>query len=117
MDIEHVTHVINYDAPVDMRKYVHRVGRTARAGNIGRVMPGIHLGSLKGGTCKTEGIYERVLKILPMGVFLWFLMYSDGAEVKVSYPSEVGSRPCSVLYWKNRSARLHLKMQDFAELR
>jgi hypothetical protein len=30
-----VTHVVNYDAPVDMRKYVHRVGRTARAGRTG----------------------------------------------------------------------------------
>lgn len=35
IDIEHVTHVVNYDAPVDMRKYVHRVGRTARAGRTG----------------------------------------------------------------------------------
>ena len=30
-----MTHVVNYDAPVDMRKYVHRVGRTARAGRMG----------------------------------------------------------------------------------
>lgn len=35
MDISHVTHVVNYDVPVDMRKYVHRVGRTARAGREG----------------------------------------------------------------------------------
>jgi ATP-dependent RNA helicase DDX51/DBP6 len=27
--------VVSYDAPVDMRKYVHRVGRTARAGRAG----------------------------------------------------------------------------------
>ncbi|KAI0255114.1 P-loop containing nucleoside triphosphate hydrolase protein [Lactifluus subvellereus] len=35
IDIKHVAHVVNYDAPVDMRKYVHRVGRTARAGRAG----------------------------------------------------------------------------------
>ncbi|KAI6039806.1 P-loop containing nucleoside triphosphate hydrolase protein [Pisolithus marmoratus] len=34
-DISHVSHVVSYDAPVDMRKYVHRVGRTARAGRTG----------------------------------------------------------------------------------
>lgn len=35
MDISHVSHVVSYDVPVDMRKYVHRVGRTARAGRSG----------------------------------------------------------------------------------
>ncbi|KAJ4478534.1 P-loop containing nucleoside triphosphate hydrolase protein [Lentinula lateritia] len=35
IDISHVSHVISYDSPVDMRKYVHRVGRTARAGRDG----------------------------------------------------------------------------------
>ncbi|PVG04309.1 DEAD-domain-containing protein [Serendipita vermifera] len=35
MDIPHVSHVVNYDIPVDIRKYVHRVGRTARAGREG----------------------------------------------------------------------------------
>jgi ATP-dependent RNA helicase DDX51/DBP6 len=35
IDISHVSHVVSYDVPVDMRKYVHRVGRTARAGKTG----------------------------------------------------------------------------------
>ena len=35
IDISHVSHVVSYDAPVDMRKYVHRAGRTARAGRAG----------------------------------------------------------------------------------
>ncbi|KAG8881310.1 ATP-dependent RNA helicase dbp6 [Tulasnella sp. 332] len=35
MDISHVNHVVNYDVPLDMRRYVHRVGRTARAGRQG----------------------------------------------------------------------------------
>ena len=35
IDLPHVRHVISYDVPVDMAKYVHRVGRTARAGRAG----------------------------------------------------------------------------------
>ena len=36
IDIEGVTHVINYTCPEDEKTYIHRVGRTARAGNDGR---------------------------------------------------------------------------------
>jgi ATP-dependent RNA helicase DDX51/DBP6 len=35
LDLPSISHVISYDTPVDMRKYVHRVGRTARAGREG----------------------------------------------------------------------------------
>ena len=35
IDVDDVTHVINYDAPGDSDAYVHRVGRTARAGRDG----------------------------------------------------------------------------------
>ena len=35
LDIEGVTHVINYDIPHDVDWYVHRIGRTGRAGNEG----------------------------------------------------------------------------------
>lgn len=35
IDIPSVSHVISYDVPIDARKYVHRVGRTARAGRSG----------------------------------------------------------------------------------
>ena len=35
LDLEHITHVVNYDPPEDAKAYVHRVGRTARAGRGG----------------------------------------------------------------------------------
>ncbi|KAJ2275796.1 ATP-dependent RNA helicase ded1 [Coemansia sp. RSA 451] len=35
LDIPNVSHVINYDLPNDVDEYVHRVGRTGRAGNTG----------------------------------------------------------------------------------
>ena len=36
LDIEHITHVINYDLPDDPEIYIHRIGRTARAGRTGK---------------------------------------------------------------------------------
>ena len=35
LDIEHVSHVVNYDLPMTPEVYVHRIGRTGRAGREG----------------------------------------------------------------------------------
>ncbi len=35
LDVDDITHVINYDLPVEAETYVHRIGRTARAGANG----------------------------------------------------------------------------------
>ncbi len=36
--VEDISHVINYDLPQDSESYVHRIGRTARAGKSGRAI-------------------------------------------------------------------------------
>ncbi|MDM5280837.1 DEAD/DEAH box helicase [Paenibacillus silvae] len=36
IDITNITHVINYDIPLEKESYVHRTGRTGRAGQTGR---------------------------------------------------------------------------------
>ena len=38
IDVDSVSHVINYDVPVVPEDYVHRIGRTGRAGNTGRAI-------------------------------------------------------------------------------
>ena len=35
LDVERITHVVNYDVPWDAQSYVHRIGRTGRAGRAG----------------------------------------------------------------------------------
>ncbi|WP_139207568.1 MULTISPECIES: DEAD/DEAH box helicase [unclassified Bacillus (in: firmicutes)] len=35
LDVEGVTHVFNYDIPEDVESYIHRIGRTGRAGGSG----------------------------------------------------------------------------------
>ena len=38
IDIEDVSHVINYDLPTTYEDYVHRIGRTGRAGKRGKAL-------------------------------------------------------------------------------
>ena len=38
IDIDGITHVVNFDMPVDPESYVHRIGRTARAGAEGKAI-------------------------------------------------------------------------------
>ncbi len=35
LDVDRVTHVVNYDIPYDTESYIHRIGRTGRAGRAG----------------------------------------------------------------------------------
>lgn len=42
VDVDNVTHVINYDLPASPDVYVHRIGRTGRAGKVGTAITLIH---------------------------------------------------------------------------
>src|SRR5699024_9873858 len=38
LDVERISHVLNYDIPYDTESYVHRIGRTGRAGREGQAI-------------------------------------------------------------------------------
>ncbi len=58
IDVDGITHVINYDIPEDPEVYVHRIGRTARAGQSGRAIVFVdpEQGSLLTGVERLTGV-------------------------------------------------------------
>ncbi len=42
LDVDHLSHVINYDLPDQVESYVHRIGRTGRAGRDGTAISLVH---------------------------------------------------------------------------
>ncbi|MCA9246135.1 MAG: DEAD/DEAH box helicase [Planctomycetales bacterium] len=42
LDVDRISHVINYDLPFDSEAYVHRIGRTGRAGRSGEAILFVH---------------------------------------------------------------------------
>ncbi len=46
LDVEGISHVVNYDVPLDPEDYVHRIGRTGRAGATGTAITFVTAGDL-----------------------------------------------------------------------
>ena len=46
LDIEGITHIINYDVPNDAPVYFHRIGRTARKGEEGTAITLVSYGEM-----------------------------------------------------------------------
>jgi ATP-dependent RNA helicase DeaD len=42
LDVQRISHVVNYDLPHDSEAYVHRIGRTGRAGRTGKAILFVH---------------------------------------------------------------------------
>lgn len=59
LDVEHVSRVINYHLPKGMDNYLHRVGRTARAGRSGEVINFV--------TDRDEDLIQRLEEVRPVG--------------------------------------------------
>jgi ATP-dependent RNA helicase RhlE len=63
LDVEGITHVINYELPNEAESYVHRVGRTARAGAVGVALSFCDAGE-KGYLRQIEKTINRVVNVV-----------------------------------------------------
>ncbi len=63
LDVEGITHVVNYDPPLDPEDYVHRIGRTGRAGATGMAVTFVtatDLGAVKTLEHRLGRLLERI---------------------------------------------------------
>ena len=62
LDIEGVTHVVSYDIPHDTESYIHRIGRTGRAGQQGKAITFVNARQYELLRRIEAGIKERIQK-------------------------------------------------------
>ena len=85
LDIEGITMVVNYDPPADHKAYVHRVGRTARAGRTGV--------AVTLATWEQRSDVERMARILKLTPHIVEVFSSDPRLQQVGTKDFAGAPP------------------------
>lgn len=73
IDIDDITLVINFDVPYDVEDYVHRIGRTARAGDSGMAITFV--------SPEDQHLFEKIEQFLQKKIY------------RIPVPSELGETP------------------------
>jgi len=95
LDIEGISHVVNYDVPRNPEDYVHRIGRTGRAGAEGTAVT-----FMTGGELAAVNDIERVIGMKLPRISLPDFDYEGGTSTEAAKPearinrsgSRLGSR-------------------------
>ncbi len=85
LDIENITLVVNYDAPEDHKAYLHRVGRTARAGRSGT--------AVTLATWQERSDVERMARMLKLQPHIVEMFSSDPRLQQVGTDEFAGNPP------------------------
>ena len=94
IDIDDISHVINYDLPDVPESYVHRIGRTARAGAAGIALS--FCGAEERGMLKSiEKLTQRPLSVIADHPFR-----SAAASEAARVPKKAGPRPRGQQRWQ-----------------
>ncbi len=95
LDIDSVTHVINYDVPTSPDVYVHRIGRTGRAGRQGRAITFVEPSQVDALEAIERHINDSVPVWAPgkVGVRFGGPAEGDAPEAKADEAAEAPKRP------------------------
>jgi superfamily II DNA/RNA helicase len=85
LDIDDVSHVINYDVPRHAEDYVHRIGRTGRAGKSGFALTFV--------TSEDEKNYDAIIKLIQSKIPVMARLTAVKAEAPAPRPAPVAQQP------------------------
>ncbi|PFG04814.1 ATP-dependent RNA helicase DeaD [Bacillus sp. es.034] len=101
LDVEGVTHVFNYDIPQDVESYIHRIGRTGRAGKDGLAITFVALKDKQ----DLETIEKGIGRSLPRRVVEVVSTKETANRMKGSSESAKDRREKNIQASKERKAR------------
>jgi ATP-dependent RNA helicase RhlE len=85
IDVDEITHVVNYDLPHEPETYVHRIGRTARAGHSG-ISFSFCGPDDRGNLVGIERLIRQRIRVMPLPA---------ASEMRTPEPQEIVQRPAS----------------------
>jgi superfamily II DNA/RNA helicase len=103
LDIEGITLVINYDPPEDHKAYVHRVGRTARAGRTGT--------AVTLATWEQRSDVERMARMLKLTPHIVEIFSSDPRLQQVGTSEMEGNQPAPEMPDRPATAGAYAKLK------
>ena len=96
LDVDRISHVINYDIPHDTESYIHRIGRTGRAGRKGSAILLL--------TPREQRLLRAIEKATRQNIAPIQLPTAEDVMTQRVQRLSSGRRPCSPA-WSPRSAR------------
>lgn len=92
IDIEGLSHVINYDMPMEPEAYVHRIGRTGRAGRTGKAISFCCIDEMK----QKDQVEKLIGKRIPLRESEWPMEITTPTNPKTRQPRPAEPRPARV---------------------
>ena len=106
LDIEEISHVVNYDVPQSIDEYVHRIGRTARAESLGKAYSFVTLGD--------EPMISRIEAALGRQLPR---VQAPGFDYDVTPPSWAKPSGNDVLAWLNKETSVVDRLRSLSRRR
>ena len=101
LDISSVSHVFNFDVPINAEDYIHRIGRTGRAGRSGK--------AITISTSKDEKFIDAINSLIGINIPLQTVVNSKSEKINTPKEPKVKKVEAKVIPKENVKKRTNLE--------